>query len=106
MATGSRSPEEIRASIEENRTELGQSLDRLRGEVVRLTDWRGQLRIHQQQVIIAAGVAGFVLGGGVAALGGATFGRRRRQPPPAEGWKQIIQLIRVQVDEFISELRS
>jgi multidrug resistance efflux pump len=74
-----RSPEEIRASIEQNRQELGNSLEKLRGEVVRLTDWRTQLRHHQQQVTIAAGVAGFVVGGGVAALGALTFGRRRRK---------------------------
>lgn len=96
-----RSPEEIRASIEQNRAELGQSLDRLRGEMVRLTDWRGQLRLHQQQALIVAGVAGFVLGGGLAALGG--IGRRRRKPPPPQSWKQIL---RVQVDEFVSALRS
>jgi hypothetical protein len=99
MAT--RSPDEIRASIEQNRVELGQSLERLRGEVVRLTDWRGQLRIHQQQALVAAGVAGFVLGGGLAALGG--LGRRRRKPPPPQGWKEIL---RVQVDEFVGALRS
>jgi uncharacterized protein DUF3618 len=74
-----RTPEEIRASIEQNRHELGTSLDRLRGEVVRLTDWRAQLRQHQQQVVIGAGVAGFVLGGGIAAVGALTFGRRRRR---------------------------
>jgi hypothetical protein len=101
MATA-RSPEEIRSSIEQNRAELGQSLDRLRGEVVRLTDWRGQLRVHQQQAIIAAGVAGFVLGGGLAALGGIGR-RRRRKPPPPPGWKEIL---RVQVDEFVTALRS
>ena len=39
-----RTPEEIRASIEQNRQELGVSLEKLRGEVVQLTDWRGQLR--------------------------------------------------------------
>ena len=44
MATRARSPQEIRASIEQNRVELGSSLDILRVEVVRLTDWRGQLR--------------------------------------------------------------
>jgi hypothetical protein len=77
MAT--RSPDEIRASIEQNRQELGSSLERLRGEVVRLTDWRAQLRVHQQQATVAAGVAGFVLGGGIAALGGIAFGRRRRR---------------------------
>lgn len=78
MATQSRTPEEIRASIEQNRLELGSSLERLRVEVVRVTDWRSQLRRHQKQVMIGAGVAGFVLGGGLAALGGLTFGRRRR----------------------------
>jgi Protein of unknown function (DUF3618) len=74
-----RTPDEIRASIEQNRQELGASLERLRGEVVRLTDWRSQLRIHQQQAMIAAGVAGFVIGGGIAALGALTFGRRNRR---------------------------
>ncbi len=78
MATQSRTPEEIRASIEQNRLELGSSLERLRVEVVRVTDWRSQLRSHQKQVLIGAGVAGFVLGGGLAALGSLTFGRRRR----------------------------
>jgi len=81
MATSSRSrsPDEIRASIEQNRVELGTSLEKLRGEVVQLTDWRAQLRRHQQQVMIGAAVAGFVLGGGIAALGALTFGRRRRR---------------------------
>jgi hypothetical protein len=77
MAT--RTPEEIRASIEQNRQELGSSLEKLRMEVVRATDWRAQLRRHQPQAMIAAGVAGFVLGGGIAAFGALTFGRRRRQ---------------------------
>ncbi|MGA2929227.1 MAG: DUF3618 domain-containing protein [Solirubrobacteraceae bacterium] len=74
-----RTPEEIRASIEHNRQELGTSLVKLRAEVVQLTDWRSQLRQHQQQVMIGAAVAGFVLGGGVAAVGGLVFGRRRRR---------------------------
>ena len=77
MAT--RTPEEIRASIDENRRELAVSLNKLRGEVVELTDWRRQLVAHQRQVLIGAGVAGFVLGGGVAALGSLVFGRRRRR---------------------------
>jgi uncharacterized membrane protein len=98
-----RSPEEIRASIEQNRVELGQSLERLRGEVVRLTDWRGQLRIHQQQAMVVAGVAGFVVGGGFAALGGIAFGRRRRRRQEPEDWKQAL---RMQANEFLSALRS
>jgi Protein of unknown function (DUF3618) len=74
-----RSPEEIRASIEQNRQELGNSLEKLRREVGELTDWRGQLRQHQREVLIGAGVAGFVLGGGIAALGALAFGGRRRR---------------------------
>jgi hypothetical protein len=74
MAT--RTPEEIRASIEANRKELGTSLERLHGDIAVLTDWRGQLRKHQKQAVIGAAVAGFVLGGGIAAFGGM-FRRRR-----------------------------
>ena len=77
MAT--RTPEEIRASIDQNRRELGTAVEKLRVEVVQLADWRSQIRRHQQQVLIGAGVAGFVLGGGIAALGALTFGRRRRR---------------------------
>jgi hypothetical protein len=77
MAT--RTPEEIRASIDQNRRELGTAVEKLRVEVVQLADWRSQIRHHQQQVLIGAGVAGFVLGGGIAALGALTFGRRRRR---------------------------
>jgi hypothetical protein len=76
MATTARTPEEIRASIEANRMELAQSLSRLRGEVAILTDWRRQIGEHRKQVLIGAGVAGFVLGGGIAAVGGL-FRRRR-----------------------------
>ncbi|HVL31658.1 MAG TPA: DUF3618 domain-containing protein [Solirubrobacteraceae bacterium] len=74
MAT--RTPEEIRASIEANRKELGTSLERLRTEVAVLTDWRGQLAAHRKQAIVGAAVAGFVLGGGIAAVSGL-FRRRR-----------------------------
>jgi hypothetical protein len=80
MATRTtRTPAEIRASIEQNRQELGTSIEKLRVEVVRLTDWRAPLRNHQQQAMVAAGITGFVLGGGIAALGALTFGRRRRR---------------------------
>jgi hypothetical protein len=74
-----RTPEEIRASIEQNRLELAGSLQKLRGEVEQLTDWRSQLRRHQQQLMVGAAAAGFVLGGGLAALGALTFGRRDRK---------------------------
>jgi hypothetical protein len=74
-----RTPEQIRASIEQNRQELGTSIEKLRAEVVRVTDWRGQLRRHQPQALVGAAAAGFVLGGGIAALGALTFGRRARK---------------------------
>jgi len=74
-----RTPEEIRASIEQGRQELGTSLVRLRDEVTELTDWRGQMRRNQQNLQIAAAAAGFVIAGGIGGLGSAVFGRRRRR---------------------------
>jgi hypothetical protein len=71
-----RSAEEIRRSIESNRAELAVSLERLRGEVAEVTDWRKQIMRHQRTVLIGAAVAGFMIGGGFAALGGL---RRRRR---------------------------
>ena len=71
-----RTPEEIRQSIEANRAELAISVEKLRGEVVRATDWRAQLRAHKREVAIGAAVAGFVLGGGIAAMTGLLTGRR------------------------------
>lgn len=71
-----RSPAEIRSSIETNRAELAVSLQRLRGEVAIVTDWRGQIERHRKEVLIGAAVAGFVIGGGLAAIFG---GRRRRR---------------------------
>jgi hypothetical protein len=63
----SRSPEEIRASIEQSRQELGDSIVKLRGEVAELADWRSQVRRNQQSLMIGAGAAGFLIGGGVGA---------------------------------------
>jgi hypothetical protein len=74
-----RTPEQIRASIEHNRIELGASIETLRAEVVALTDWRRQLREHRSEAMIAAAVAGFVIGGGIAGVTGVLFGRRRRR---------------------------
>ena len=70
----SRSPTEIRNSIEANRAGLALSIERLRGEVAIVTDWRGQLERHRKEALIGAAVAGFVLGGGIAAI----FARKRR----------------------------
>jgi histidine ammonia-lyase len=67
-----RSPEEIRRSIEQNRLALAVSVERLRGEVAELTNWRKQLAEHQRQAALAAVLAGFLLGGGLF--------RRRKKP--------------------------
>lgn len=75
----SRTPEQIRASIEQNRKELGTSIEVLRREVTALTDWRQQLRDHRREALVAAAVAGFVIGGGIAGVTGVLFGRRRRR---------------------------
>jgi Protein of unknown function (DUF3618) len=72
MAT--RSPEEIRSSIERTRRDLAVSVDQLRTKVQLLTDWRRQVREHRTAVIVGASVVGFAVGGGVAAL----IGRRKR----------------------------
>jgi len=71
-----RTPEEIRDSIEANRRALGTSMEKLRDEVLVLTDWRRHLVAHQKQAVIGAAVAGFVIGGGIAAIGGL-FRRKR-----------------------------
>jgi hypothetical protein len=76
MAPESRTPEQIRASIEDNRVQLAHSLERLRGEVAEVTDWRKQIVTHQKQVLIGAAAAGFILGGGIAGVVGL-FRRRR-----------------------------
>jgi hypothetical protein len=69
-----RTPEEIRRSIEANRAELGLAVERLRAEVSDVTDWRKQLNRYRREVLIGAAVAGFVLGGGIAALAGLVTG--------------------------------
>jgi hypothetical protein len=57
-----RSPAEIRRSIEANRMELAVSLDRLRGEVAQLTDWRAQVQRHRGPLIAGAAVMGLAFG--------------------------------------------
>lgn len=75
--TAQRSPEEIRRDIEQHRRELGEAVDRLRGEVQRATDWRSQIVRNQQKILIGAAVAGFVIGGGIGVIP-RLFGRKKR----------------------------
>jgi hypothetical protein len=66
-----RTPAEIRSSIEANRMELAVSVQRLRGEVTRLTDWRGHVERHRSELTVGAAVVGLMIGARVV--------RRRRR---------------------------
>jgi len=67
-----RTPAEIRSSIESNRMELAASVERLRGEVTRITDWRGQVERHRNELMVGAAVVGLFVGRRLL--------RRRRRP--------------------------
>jgi hypothetical protein len=73
---GARSADEIRQSIEAHRAQLALSVDTLKREITKTTDWRAQFRRHKREVLIGAAVAGFVVGGGIAAVTGLLSGRR------------------------------
>jgi dienelactone hydrolase len=72
----SRSPEQIRASIEETRRELAFSVNDLRSKVSEIADWRRQLTENRNAALTTAVVTGFVVGGGIAAA--VSLFRRRR----------------------------
>lgn len=74
-----RSPEEIRASIEQNRQELGTSLVKLRDEVTELTDWRAQMKRNRERLTVAAAATGFLVAGGLSGVGGVLFGGRKKR---------------------------
>lgn len=57
-----RTPEQIRNDIERQRGELSAQVEALRGRVAELTDWRGQLRKHQDEIVMGAAVVGFAVG--------------------------------------------
>ncbi|MGO9487803.1 MAG: DUF3618 domain-containing protein [Solirubrobacteraceae bacterium] len=57
-----RSAAEIRDSIETNRKELVVSVDRLRGEVERLTDWRSHVERHRPELMAGAAAIGLLVG--------------------------------------------
>ena len=70
----SRSPAEIRASVQETRRELEFSVNDLQSKVKEISDWRSQLARHRTPVLVGAAVAGFLVGGGVAAALGVFRG--------------------------------
>ncbi len=70
--TAQRTPEEIRSSIETNRTALVASVETLRGEVAYLTDWRGHIERHRNELMAGAAVVGLL-------VGARMLSRRRRR---------------------------
>jgi Protein of unknown function (DUF3618) len=60
---GTRTAEQIRTDIQQQREELGQSVEALRGRVTELTDWRRHVREHKRELAIGAAVLGFAVGG-------------------------------------------
>lgn len=66
-----RSTAEIRSSIENNRQELAVSVERLRGEVTRATDWRAHVERHRDEIVMGAVAVGLLVG--------VRFLRRRRK---------------------------
>lgn len=68
---GTRSSEQIRQDIVDQRHELSRSVDALRGKWGEITDVRGQIREYKTELVVGAAVLGFVVGGIVA------FSRRR-----------------------------
>ena len=72
-----RSPEEIRASIEANRMALAVSIEKLRGEVAEITDWRKQLDEHQRPALIGAALPASCWGAGSPCSGAGAASRRR-----------------------------
>ena len=70
-APGSRSAEQIRKDIVQQRQELSRSVDALRTRWVQVTDVKRQIREHRTELAVGAAVVGFLIGGAIA------LGRRR-----------------------------
>ena len=63
---GTRSAEEIRSDIVQQRHELSRSVDALRNRWVQATDVKRQIREHRTELAVGAAVVGFLIGGAIA----------------------------------------
>jgi hypothetical protein len=63
---GTRSAEQIRQDIVQQRHEFSRSVDALRTRWVQVTDVKRQIREHRTELAVGAAVVGFVVGGLVA----------------------------------------
>jgi hypothetical protein len=68
---GTRSADQIRNDIVQQRQEFGRSVEALRSRWVQVTDVRRQIREHRSELAVGAAVVGFLIGGAIA------LGRRR-----------------------------
>ncbi|MFL5908305.1 MAG: DUF3618 domain-containing protein [Solirubrobacterales bacterium] len=63
---GTRSAEQIRSDIVQQRQELSRSVDALRNRWMQVTDVRRQIREHRTELAMGAAVVGFLIGGALA----------------------------------------
>jgi type VI protein secretion system component VasF len=63
---GTRSAEQIRRDIVQQRQELSRSVDALRNRWLQVTDVKRQIREHRTQLAVGAAAVGFVIGGAIA----------------------------------------
>jgi hypothetical protein len=63
---GSRSAEQIRRDIVQQRQELSRSVDALRSRWLQVTDVKRQIREHRTELAVGAAVVGFLVGGVIA----------------------------------------
>jgi hypothetical protein len=63
---GSRSSEQIRNDIVQQRQELSRSVDALRHRWIQVTDVKRQIREHRTELAVGAAVVGFLIGGAIA----------------------------------------
>ena len=71
-APGTRSAEQIRQDLVQQRQEFGRSVEALRNRWVQVTDVRRQISEHRSELAVGAAVVGFLIGGAIA------LGRRGR----------------------------
>jgi Protein of unknown function (DUF3618) len=63
---GTRSADQIRRDIVQQRQDLSRSVDALRSRWGQVTDVRRQLREHRTELAVGAAVVGFLIGGAIA----------------------------------------
>ena len=63
---GTRSAEQIRRDIVQQRQQFSRSVDALRSRWLQVTDVKRQIREHRTELAVGAAVVGFLVGGAIA----------------------------------------